>query len=180
MPLLLLAAIAVWFWMSQAEQAGTLTTPVAGAPPTRTMQTATETPGVVGLPGLATPWAVAGLEPPATAPATVAGPIEPISLLGPPPGSQFGVDDVVSFYWRWPGELEDGQRFAVYVLAGSNRVALGEIDEANLGQVYHLAAPLGESVGETGGFQWFVVLEDAIGGTTMGQSKLRPLGIVGR
>lgn len=178
-PLVLLAAIAAWAWVSRAAQVSLPATPAA-VPAQATQQTPTAAPGVIGLPGLATPWAVAGMEPLVSPAATATGPAQPIRLLGPPPGSQFGADDLVSFYWRWPGELEEGQRFVVYVVAGGNRVALGAIDEANMGQAYHLATALGGSVGKTGGFQWLVVLEDAEAATTIGQSEPRPIGIVGR
>ena len=77
-------------------------------------------------------------------------------MLGPPAGSRFRAADAVTFYWSWPDELADGQRFVVYLLDAAERRSLGELDEANLGRAYQLRA----AVGQAGDFPWEVVLED--------------------
>lgn len=179
-PMLLLLAIAAWFWFAQVTPPGDETTSVPTSSPTVAVETVAAVPQAEpGLPGLATPWAAAGLEVAATPEATAATPVEPIELLGPPSGSQFGADDTVAFYWRWSGPPAEGQQFVVYVLAAAGQVALGVVDEMNLGQVYHLVAPVGEIVGEAGGYQWLVVLEAEPGGAILGQSESRTIGIVG-
>ncbi len=130
--------------------------------------------GTVGLVGLATPWGAAGLEPTATATVSIVAPAA-IAVLGPPAGSRFRAADAVTFYWSWPDELADGQRFVVYVLDAGERRPLGEVDEANLGRAYQLRA----AVGQAGDFRWEVVLEDGATGEIIGRSEPRTIAIAG-
>lgn len=175
-PLLLLLAIGGWYWLAQtAGPSPTVALPTVAATaaaPASTVVAATTAPQ--GLVGLATPWGAAGLEPTAaaTAPAVAAG---AIVLYGPPAGSNFGVGDAVSFYWDWPDALADGQRFVLYLLIADERRALGQVEEANLGRVYHLRVP----VEETGDFRWEIVLEDATTGATIGASENRAIRVIG-
>ena len=81
----------------------------------------------------------------------------------------------MTFYWSWPDELADGQRFVVYVLDAGERRPLGEVDEANLGRAYQLRA----AVGQAGDFRWEVVLEDGATGEIIGRSEPRTIAIVG-
>ena len=177
MPLLLLAALGGWYWLSRS-----VPPPAAGPTPVLSMTTAAPaiaeaTPaaaGTVGLVGLATPWGAAGLEPTATATVSIVAPAA-IAVLGPPAGSRFRAADAVTFYWSWPDELADGQRFVVYVLDAGERRPLGEVDEANLGRAYQLRA----AVGQAGDFRWEVVLEDGATGEIIGRSEPRTIAIVG-
>lgn len=177
-PLLLLAALGGWYWLSRSVAA-----PVA-AGPTAALSTATAAPaadeatpvaeGTVGLVGLATPWGAAGLKPTATATVSAVAP-GAIAVWGPPAGSRFRAVDAVTFYWSWPDAPADGQRFVVYVLDANGRRPLGEVDEANLGRAYQLSA----TVGQAGDFRWEVVLEDRATGATIGRSEPRTIAIVG-
>ena len=178
-PLLLLAAIGGWYWLAQTARPPTAAatpalTATTGAPATAAQATPAPTSAPQGLVGLATPWGAAGLEPTptATAAAVVAG---GIVLYGPPAGSSFGAGDEVSFYWGWPEALADGQRFVLYLLLAGERRPLGQVDEANLGRVYHLRVP----VEQTGDFRWEIVLEDAANGATIGASENRALRVIG-
>lgn len=173
-------ALAAWAWVSQtvavnqpatAVPAGTMALPEEATP-----EPAATTTGLVGL---ATPWAVAGMEPSATPEASVAGVPAPIALFGPPPGIQFGREDTVSFYWSWPDEVTEGQRFVVYLAGDSGRVAVGRVEEQNLGRIYHLAVPLSEAVQESGAYRWQVVLEGDAAGDIIGESELRLIGVLG-
>lgn len=181
-PAVLLLAIAAWYWLAQsaapAPPVAAVTrpgAPAATAPPPGATPAATGLAAVPGaLVGLATPWDAAGLGPTPTATVVVVA-TAPITLHGPPAGSRFGPDNAVSFYWSWPGELEDGQRFVLYLITDEVRRQLGEVNEANLGRAYGLSAP----VGEAGNFRWEVVLEDETTGATIGVSESRALVIIG-
>lgn len=132
------------------------------------------------VPGLATPWAVAGgpgETPTVESEPTAAAPV-PIPLLGPPAGSIFRMGDTVSFYWSAAGEPTPQQRYGVYLLAGDERVLLGSAVGPNLGQGYQIRATIGDFVVEPGDYSWLVVLEDVDSGTIIGQSKIRPIGLM--
>lgn len=176
MPLLLLLAIGGWYWLSQsvAPAAGTPVAPTSSGATAGVVPTAASTALPQGLIGQATPWGAAGLEPTATATAVVAAP-GTIALYGPPAGSRFGAGDTVSFYWSWPGELADGQRFVLYLVRANERQPLGQVDEANLGRVYQLRV----AVEETGDFRWEVVLEDGLTGAIIGASENRLISVIG-
>lgn len=179
-PFLLLLAIGGWYWLSHLTEVAPVE-PVTATPrpPVLTemasqvaAETATSAPQ--GLVGLATPWGAAGLEPTAT-PTVVAVVPGSITLFGPPLGSRFATADEVSFYWSWPGALTEGQQFVLYLVTAGGRRPLGQLNEANLGQIYHLS----RSVGEAGDYRWEVVLEDGVTGAIIGRSESRPLTVVG-
>lgn len=182
LPVVLLLAIGVWFWLSQPRAAAPATLAPAQSTPSAAGTSLAATPEARGLEGLATPWAVAGAPGEATAaptPTAVPGAPEPIALLGPPAGSLFRRADTVSFYWQWPGELAAEQRFVVYIAAAGQPVALAEVVEANLGAVFQAQAPAGSMVDEATQYQWWVILEDEATGTTIGQSAPRTIGFTG-
>lgn len=181
-PILLLAALGGWFWLGQQAAPSAPATAVAARPSATTPATRPpDAPPIATaaemLVGLATPWGAAGLEPTATATAAASAVFAPgsIDVYGPPAGSRFRAADAVTFYWSWPDELADGQRFVVYLITVEGRQSLGELDEANMGRAYQLSAP----VGQTGDFRWEVVLEDSATGETIGRSEPRTIGIVG-
>jgi len=127
------------------------------------------------VPGLATPWAVAGgpgETPTAAGEPTTAAPV-PIPLQGPPAGSLFRMEDTVSFYWGAAGEPTPNQQYGVYLLNGDERVLLGSAIGPNLGQGYQIRATIGEFVDEPGDYSWLVVLEDVDSGAIIGQSEIR-------
>lgn len=180
----------VW-WRDDQPAAGATTSPVTTGVPTAspvvvgteavTGATATDTPGdgfgIVA--GLATPWAVPGGPGEPTATATTIPTLSPVSitLLGPPAGSLFRPEDMVSFYWSSPAVPGRGQQFVVYLATAEGQEPLGVVNGANLGQSYQLQATPG-SVGESGQFSWFVVLQDGSSGTILGASESRALTIM--
>lgn len=133
--------------------------------------------------GPATPWAIPGgpgeivtIESPTIAPPT-ATPAN-IQLFGPPSGSVYRLDDVISFYWSAPVALAAGEQFIVYLNTGEERIALGTIVEPNLGQGYQLQASVDQFIGQAGTYSWQVVLEKDETGVMIGQSDLRSFMIV--
>lgn len=130
--------------------------------------------------GQATPWAVPGgpgeLPTPEATPAPPAA--VPITLIGPPPDSFFRMSDGVTFYWSSPEPLAPGQQFTVYALAGGAQIALGSIDEANLGLGYQLHVVPGQSIGQPGPFNWSIALEDQASGAIIGQSAVRGITLI--
>ena len=175
-PILLLAALGGWFWLGQQTAPGAPATAVATRPnataaATRPLDAPPLATAAEMLVGLATPWGAAGLEPTATAtPSAVVAPGS-IDVYGPPAGSRFRAADEVAFYWSWPDELAEGQRFVLYLVATDRRRALGEVDELNLGRAYQLRA----AVGEAGDFRWEVVLEDESTGAIIAVSEARAI-----
>lgn len=129
---------------------------------------------------LATPWGVLGLgdgSGPAETSAEDSRAVDlpPVVLSGPPPGSQFGLNDSVTFYWDWPGELQDGMRFALYLQSADAAELVGTADADNLGNVQQVGARLGEFVAGPGDYQWQVVVEDESTGATIAFSEHRPI-----
>lgn len=159
------------------------TAPPAGAATQagESVATATDVPGdgfgIVA--GLATPWAVPGGPGEPTATPTTAPTLPPasITLLGPPAGSLFRPQDVVSFYWKAADAPGRGQQFVVYLVTAAGQSPLGVVSAANFGQSYQLQAAPG-SVGETGQLSWFVVLQDESSGTILGASENRALTVM--
>ena len=178
-PILLLAALGGWFWLGQQAAPGAPATAVAARPnataaATRPLDAPPLATAAEMLVGLATPWGAAGLEPTATAtPSAVVAPGS-IDVYGPPAGSRFRAADEVAFYWSWPDELAEGQRFVLYLVATDRRRALGEVDELNLGRAYQLRA----AVGEAGDFRWEVVLEDESTGAIIAVSEARAISAI--
>ena len=166
---------------SATADAPTAATTAVGTVAEATVAVATDVPGdgfgiVVGL---ATPWAVPGGpgEPTATATTAPALPPASITLLGPPAGSLFRPQDVVSFYWSSPAVPGQGQQYVVYLATADGQTPLGVVNAANYGQGYYLQAAPG-SVGETGQFSWSVVLQDGSNGDILGASESRALTIM--
>ncbi len=176
-----------WRWLERSNPPATPPAPRAtttAATPATTGAGPADQPGDgIGLiVGPATPWAVAGMA--GVDPAPVGGSGEAattaavIPLLGPPSGSVFGRDDVVSFYWSWPGEVGRDQQFVVYLAVDGVRSPLGAVDEANLGSGFQLQAAVGETAGAAGSYVWQVFLEDSATGATLGQSEARTIAII--
>lgn len=185
-------ALAGWVWWRGEQPAAGSTPPptTAGAPTVSPAAVATEavaqaavtdTPGdgfgIVA--GPATPWAVPGGPGEPTAMPTTAPTLPPaaITLLGPPAGSLFRPEDVVSFYWSSPAAPGRGQQFVVYLATAEGQEPLGVVSAANFGQGYQLQAVPGR-VAETGQFSWVVVLQDGSSGTILGASETRALTIM--
>lgn len=131
---------------------------------------------------LATPWGVLGLDvqpdqsvdhaPEAPTPLPDRS---PIVLLGPPADSQFGTDDLVTFYWDWPEPLVEGQRFSAYVQTVDDTLWIGSAEADNLGTLQQLGFALGEVGAEAGSYVWYIVVEDIETGTVLARSEQRPI-----
>lgn len=187
----MIVGVGGWRWLERASPVATPPAPRA----TTTAAASAATPASAGVEpadqpgdgiglivGPATPWAVAGMA--GADPAPVEGSGEAattaaiIPLLGPPSGSIFGRDDVVSFFWSWPGEVGRNQQFVVYLAVDGVRSPLGTVDEANLGSGFQLQAAVGETDGAAGSYVWQVFLEDSATGATLGQSEARTIAII--
>lgn len=196
-PLLLMAiGVGGWRWLERSSPVAT-PTPRAATTPARTAVAGTQPAdppgdGIGLIVGPATPWAVTDQTGAGEVVADTggAGPsivgetgdeatvTASIPLLGPPSGSVFGRDDVVAFYWGWPGEMGQNQQFVVYLTVDGTRSPLGVVDEANLGSGFQLQAAVGEAAGAAGSYVWQVFLEDSATGATLGQSKARTIAII--
>jgi hypothetical protein len=189
------AALGGWIWYStRALAPETKPAATTGARPATTAAPATAPPAapataVADVPGdgfgvvagLATPWAVPGGpgEPtPTPPPATPAPAAAPIALLGPPAGSFYRQSDLIAFYWSSPEPLAAGQQFTVYLLVGDAQVALGSVDNANLGQGYQVQAIPGQNVEEPGRISWLVAIEEQATGAIIGQSEARAITLI--
>jgi len=203
-PLLLMAVgVGGWRWLERSSSVATPPAPKATVAAATATAAATAAPAEAGaeptdppgdgiglIVGPATPWAVAGQTVSGSTGAGEADPAvsgkagetattaAPIPLLGPPSGSVFGRDDVVAFYWSWPGEVGQDQQFVVYLTVDGTRSPLGVVDEANLGSGFQLQAAVGEAAGAAGSYVWQVFLEDSATGATLGQSEARTIAVV--
>ncbi len=131
---------------------------------------------------LATPWGILPANQPSateTPAVTLEAAVPPVLLLGPPPDSLFTTGSGISFYWQWPGELEEGQSFVVQVGADGQWREIGRVDGVNLGQLYRVTVDSGAVGLEAGSFQWQVVLESAAGGNGQIVAPPRSFTIVG-
>lgn len=185
----LAAGIALLF-QGLSNSLSTPQTPAAGPMVTRVIATDPATGELIDtpgdgfgvVPGLATPWAVAGG--PGEAAATAVPSVEPeaidvpeveIGLLGPPPDSLFRMSDVVSFYWSGPDQPITTGRFFVSILDGTEQIAVGDITSPNLGENFALQVNIGQIVGEAGEYEWLIVMEDEATGEIIGASETRRL-----
>lgn len=180
-------ALGVWLWFQRPSPVAPVTQPPTARPadaPAATTVAVTDVPGdgFGIIPGRATPWAIAGGpgEPTPTAePAATNPPVGAITPLGPPSGSFFRPDDVVSFFWTTSEPPGGGQRFVVYLLNGDERLVMGQVEAANFGRGYQIQAVPGQIAGTTGEYGWVVVLQDDATAAIIGLSETRSLTIIG-
>lgn len=134
-------------------------------PPATTEAIAQTTPTIAP----ATPWGVLGIgvtaEPSTVEPPAVVAEQPSISLLGPPAGSQFRQGDTVTLYWDWPGTLQEGWRFALYIGNAGGQTLVGTAEAGNLGTLQQAAVVLESGSVDGGEAQWWVAVEDATAGT---------------
>jgi hypothetical protein len=149
--------------------------------PLPAVATVTSPPESVDRPtiGLATPWEVAGgaAYSPASTDGITATPM-PIVVQGPPSASLFRSSDEISFLWTWPQELDEGDRFVVYLTTNGERSPVGAVTDMNLGMGYQIQTILGEIVGKPGTYGWQVVLESLDGEVIIAQSEVRPITLM--
>lgn len=138
-------------------------------------------PQVTPTIALATPWGVIGLGgssggavPTGASLATPLPDLPPIGLLGPPPESLYKLGDPVTFYWDWPENLQDTNRFSVYLQGEQGAVWLGEADAENLGTLQQLGITPASVGVQSGAYLWYVVVEDETG-VVLARSEQRPI-----
>ncbi len=85
--------------------------------------------------------------------------------------------DVVDYGWNWPLALQAGQRFTVYLHAGSQSVPVGTVSAPALGTYYRLRTAVADFLAATGLFEWQVRLEDANRNVIV-ESERRSLDVV--
>lgn len=110
--------------------------PVA-PPPTATAVAASVTP----IPATATETAVRPTFTPPVPTATPLPTLAPeahITLLGPPENATILAHNQATFFWQWDDPLPEGHVLALYLLAGSQEVQVGQLDAPNLGALYQL------------------------------------------
>lgn len=131
---------------------------------------------------LATPWGVLPANQPVATELPEEAPVStvvPAVLLGPPPDSVFSAGSSVSFYWQWPGVLEEGQSFIVQAGTDGQWREIGRLDGVNLGQLFRLTVN-SDAVGlDPGSYQWQVILESGAGEIGPIVAPPRPFTIVG-
>lgn len=127
----------------------TMTNPVDDATQLARLGTETAVPTATAIPS-ATPTPL----PTPTIPVTAT-----ITLMGPPDHAVFATTDMISFYWRWPLPLAEGQLFSLYQLTETEDIILGSLTEPNVGSSYRLRIPA-TRLAETAVIpQWTIRLE---------------------
>lgn len=88
--------------------------------------------------------------------------------------------EVVNFNWMWPLPLAAGQRFAVYLAAGDDLLAVGDMTQPVYGSRYVLSTDTLAATrllsGDLGAYQWVVRLEDGLG-NVLAESERRAIAI---
>lgn len=98
-----------------------------------------------------------------------------LMLLGPVRNSYFGIEETVTYEWRWPEPLDAGQRFGLYLLFGERRIRVGTVSSPEEDGVFRIEAPVSGIVDEPGDYLWQVRLESAVSGALIAESDLRPI-----
>ena len=101
-----------------------------------------------------------------------------IELLGPPPGSSFRLAGTISFYWRWPAPLSEGQSLGIYVRLNGQELLLGQLDEPNVGQDYRWQVDVGTLTETAVSGQWFVRLQSPNEANNLLESEPRTFNIL--
>lgn len=101
-----------------------------------------------------------------------------ISVLSPGPNREYGPQDTINFDWFWPTLPDEGDHFAVFVIAGDEEHPLGAMTEPNNGAAYRLSVPV-KDIPVTGKVAWQVRLEGIDDGEVFVASDLVPLVLLG-
>lgn len=100
-----------------------------------------------------------------------------IDLIAPSPGFEFSGDDNIFFDWYWPGVLEPGQEFFVYLQSGDEIQQIGQVDSPVSGSQFRLSVEVTTLELSTGAYQWFVALETESSDTVLLQSEQQSFSI---
>lgn len=111
-------------------------------------------------------------------PDTTPQPPTTISLLGPPPNSQFTSDDEVLVEWIWSSLLEADQQFAVYLTSENEPSLVGTVTEPYRGNEYRLEIQSSQFRVERTDYEWQVILEQMPAGERVAESERRSIRLV--
>jgi hypothetical protein len=100
-----------------------------------------------------------------------------IHLLGPPSGSTFADNAIISYYWQWPLPLAEDQHFKVYLLTEEQTILLGTLNEPNIGDSYRLQVDLTDVKLTADTLHWLVQLETTQFDQPLRMSESRSLTI---
>jgi serine/threonine protein kinase len=82
-----------------------------------------------------------------------------IDILAPADAAEFQAGDTANFRWSWSTDLQDNQRFSVYLLTENGRSLLGSISTPATDGIYSLQTLLPDN-GSNATSEWHIVLED--------------------
>lgn len=101
-----------------------------------------------------------------------------IELLGPPDDSVLPADAPVSLFWTWPLDLNEGQRFVVYLLVADEERPLPPLTEPNMGSGYHAQLQPADLSDLGSEFRWQVRLESDANTSPLRASDTRTLRLL--
>jgi uncharacterized protein YkwD/PKD repeat protein len=106
-------------------------------------------------------------EPPSTA-----DPQSELLLLGPPQSSEFILsnDAKLIFSWSWTAEINESQRFAIYLGASGRVFQVGVVRQNEESGQYQLSVKASDIAIVAGSYQWQVRLEDSVQGAIVAES----------
>lgn len=131
------------------------------------------TPVPTQEPAAGTPTTTPTIELPTEAPFDVS-----ISVLAPAPNREFGAGDTINFDWFWPTIPEPGRQFTVYVLDGTQEIALGSLAEPNNGSAYRLPVAVADLPADSEELAWQIRLETIAGDEVFVTSDVVPLRLL--
>ncbi|MAT98164.1 MAG: hypothetical protein CL608_13550 [Anaerolineaceae bacterium] len=99
-----------------------------------------------------------------------------IDVLAPPDATEFQAGDTANFRWSWRADLQDNQRFAVYLLTENGRTLLGSIGTPATDGVYSLQTLLPDTSSNAMS-EWQIVLEDLTTNRDIATSSNRRISI---
>ncbi len=142
---------AIWIVVQNQANVQPTSIPVAVADPADDVRTPTPT---LSLTSAGTE--VAGETVPVSEGTSATGMID---ILAPADQAEFQSGETANFRWSWSADLQDNQRFSVYLLTENGRSLLGSISIPASDGIYSLQALLPDS-GSNATSEWHIVLED--------------------
>ena len=93
-------------------------------------------------------------------------------LLGPPQSSEFILsnDAKLIFSWSWTAEIEENQRFAVYLGASGRVFQVGVVRQNEESGQFQFSVKASDIAIVAGSYQWQVRLEDSVQGAIVAES----------
>ncbi len=106
-----------------------------------------------------------------------------VTLLGPPDGTIFRLQDAVVFYWTWPHPLTDDQQLTLYFQNDGKIIPVASLIEPNLGTTYRATLSLAdllieETLSTTAAIQWQIRLESSFADSPLTSSPIRTITIL--